>query len=239
MSKIFFSKRIAEPAKMSREEECAFNAFMKKNYKRNFTIAVDDILKKTKIQSSTIVDFGCGAGFFLHAIGDRRRQAHLIGIDQSASMLRDARLFLQTFQHVRLIRRDVTDTSLPSAFADLVVSKDSFHEFEKPIDTLREMFRIVKPGGWIFIQDLRRDMPMRLIRMSLLRQTPFQKIQYASAQASYTCDEMVQYVRRAGARHFKIRIQKLTKEISTAHPELDPVQVRNGFQARWTIWIQK
>ncbi len=90
----------------------------------------------------TVVDLGCGTG--LSTLAWQGRCARVIGIDASEDMLTAARkresgmvTFIKAFSH---------DTGLEAATADAVVCSQSFH-WMNPQDTLKEVDRILKPGG--------------------------------------------------------------------------------------------
>jgi ubiquinone/menaquinone biosynthesis C-methylase UbiE len=50
---------------------------------------------------------------------------------------------------------------------DMIVSNGSLHHWEKPVEVFNEMYRVLKPGGSVFVNDLcenpDRDELMRII----------------------------------------------------------------------------
>jgi ubiquinone/menaquinone biosynthesis C-methylase UbiE len=52
---------------------------------------------------------------------------------------------------------DAVDMHFPDASFDVVVSTLSLHHWSDPLQVLREIKRVLKPGGTAFILDLRRD----------------------------------------------------------------------------------
>lgn len=90
----------------------------------------------------TVIDLGCGTGLSTAVWVDRCK--HVIGIEPNAEMLAVAQTkhnscvsFRQAFSH---------ETGLSDNLADAVICSQSFHWME-PMQTLREVNRILKPNG--------------------------------------------------------------------------------------------
>lgn len=90
----------------------------------------------------TVVDLGCGTGLSTRIWKGRCRR--VIGIDPSGDMLAAARG--KEGEGLSFRQGCGSDTGLPDACADAVVCSQSFHWME-PGPTLREIDRILKPGG--------------------------------------------------------------------------------------------
>ena len=223
---------------MNSEEEKEFNQFMIKNYERVFLPFVDEIIEETKISSGTIVDFGCGIGLLAKAFAEKNKRIHVIGIDSSFGMLREASKICRNFKNIEFVRTDVGNVDLERGIADIVVCKDSFHEFTNPQKALSEMLRIVKPSGWVFLQDLRRDMPLRYLRMALPRKTIFQRLQYYSARGSYTMGEVKKLVSNMKVRKFSIITHNVTSKVRKGYLHIDPRDLRVGFQTRYVAKLR-
>jgi len=80
---------------------------------------------------------------------------------------------------------------------DAVFTNGSLHEWSEPKKTFDEIWRILKPGGRIFISDLRRDMSF-LIRWFLWINTKPKEIRpglITSINAAYIPDELRELVK--------------------------------------------
>lgn len=104
-------------------------------------------------EEMTVADVGTGTGFV--AAGIAPRVEKVIGIDNSPAMLEMARENLRSLgiENVELSTGDITalpleDSSVDAAFANMVL-----HHAKNPAAMLREMARIVRPGGTVAITD--------------------------------------------------------------------------------------
>ncbi|HXJ93868.1 MAG TPA: methyltransferase domain-containing protein [Terriglobia bacterium] len=100
-----------------------------------------------------VLDVACGPGAFTLAAAQRVRFAR--GADLTAAMLRQAR----AFQQERGVKNAFFDCAeaerLPYADGtfDFVTCQFAFHHMPRPQATLREMVRVAKPGGRIYLVD--------------------------------------------------------------------------------------
>lgn len=97
-----------------------------------------------------VLDVGCGTGVLLHALSLAWPEAKLTGIDLSPEMLKVARA---KGLSAALAAGDAESLAFPDDAFDLVVSVSVFHFLRRPGEALREMRRVLVPGGRIVITD--------------------------------------------------------------------------------------
>jgi SAM-dependent methyltransferase len=107
-----------------------------------------------KGQRATILDIGCGTGELAVAISKRLRQARIVGIDASPSMLLWASRHETTDGRIRFLVGDGARLPVPDESVDVVVSTLSLHHWADPPSVLTEIDRVLAPGGCALIYDL-------------------------------------------------------------------------------------
>ena len=101
--------------------------------------------------AARVLDVGCGTGELLMRLRAKYPDAVLAGLDPVAEMLAVARDKLSGKEDLRIGYAD----SLPwaSGSFDVVVSCNMFHYISHPVDALREMARLLRPGGALVLTD--------------------------------------------------------------------------------------
>lgn len=118
-----------------------------------------------------IYDCGCGGTVTLAVLRQQFPDAELVGADLSAGLLKGGHTMSSLLGlNVQLKQEDTCHTSEPDDYYDAAISYAVFHEMDDPaaFDTLKEMFRILAPGGDMIISD---PGPFRAI-------TPYQAVIY-------------------------------------------------------------
>ncbi|MHC4877725.1 MAG: class I SAM-dependent methyltransferase, partial [Planctomycetota bacterium] len=85
--------------------------------------------------------------------------ASVWAVDLAAEMLiRAERNVRDSGMHGRILPEQADAKSLPYAAGefDVVMSNSIIHHIPEPIDSLREMIRVLQPGGLLFVRDLLR-----------------------------------------------------------------------------------
>jgi ubiquinone/menaquinone biosynthesis C-methylase UbiE len=101
------------------------------------------------------LDVGCGTGRLLAAVHEAWPGMRLTGLDLSAPYLGEARRLVGKTARVKLIEGAAEKLPFEDRSLDLVFSSFLMHELPNDVrgDVLREMARVVKPGGLVVIVD--------------------------------------------------------------------------------------
>lgn len=101
-----------------------------------------------------VVDIGCGVGRLTRALAGRA--GHVYGIDVSSEMLELARQHNPELENVEWLHGDGSSLApLPDASVDGCFSHVVFQHIPDPevtLDYIREMGRVLRPGGWALFQ---------------------------------------------------------------------------------------
>jgi SAM-dependent methyltransferase len=99
--------------------------------------------------ADTVVDFGCGGGAMLASLPAGRR----IGVEPNPAARKAA--------EARGLEAHASPTELPDGIADVVISNHALEHTLAPLDELRQLHRVLAPGGrlvlWLPLDDWRRQ----------------------------------------------------------------------------------
>ncbi len=99
-----------------------------------------------------VADVGAGTGFMAAGLAPLVRTVHVL--DGSAAMLEVARRNLARFDNVVFQKADGQSLPLPDESVDVVFANMYLHHCPDPLAAIREMARVLKPGGRLVITDM-------------------------------------------------------------------------------------
>ncbi|WP_435180658.1 methyltransferase domain-containing protein [Halorussus sp. AFM4] len=110
----------------------------------------DEALGLLDIQEGDrVLDVGCGTGFATEGILEHTENVH--GLDQSVHQLEKAWAKLGKHDPVSFYRGDAERLPFRDDSFDVVWSSGSIEYWPDPVATLRDMRRVVKPGGQVLV----------------------------------------------------------------------------------------
>jgi len=101
-----------------------------------------------------ILDIGCGTARLLESAGRRWTGARLTGIDASELMIGEARRKHDGDPRFILLRADASSLPLQDVSFDVVFSTMSFHHWGDQASGVREVARVLRPGGLFVLADV-------------------------------------------------------------------------------------
>lgn len=134
-------------------KEYARNA---RDYDRKWQFYVESTTRETIARlamkpTDRVLDVGCGTGELLSRLAAGFPEARLAGLDPVPEMLALAQAKLPDAADLRI--GWANELPWPDASFDTVVSCNMFHYITHPVDALREMERVLVPGGRLLITD--------------------------------------------------------------------------------------
>jgi len=118
-----------------------------------------------EMPTGALLDVGCGTAVLLDALrGWGMTPERYVGADPSAEMLRDAARRMADGARAAVVCAPAEALPFADGAFDTVVSVSSLHYWPDPKAGLREMRRVLRPGGRIIVADWARDFAtMRLM----------------------------------------------------------------------------
>lgn len=105
---------------------------------------------ESRFTPASVLDIGCGSGRLLRKVHDYWPQAQLSGVDPAQAMLEVAR---QLTPEARFYMGSAEALPLEDASVDLALSTISFHHWQDQAAGVREVARVLRPGGSFLLAD--------------------------------------------------------------------------------------
>ena len=119
------------------------------------------VLEKMRLApTDSVLDVGCGAGWLSRRLAKLVPQGRAVGMDVSDEMIRHARRASADFENLMFVTGEVEEIPWEPNFFSHAISVESSYYWPDPAAGIRDIFRVVKPGGsaWILI-NYYRDNP--------------------------------------------------------------------------------
>ena len=147
------------------QQAATYDKDIKGQHARSLYPALLEKLSHIPFQSA--LDLGCGTGEMLKLILQQDVGKELYGIDLSEKMLHVAKSKLP--EQVKVLLGDSEALPFPDNTFDVVYCNDSFHHYPAPTNVLREVHRVLKPGGTFLMGDCWQPLVGRIIMNFYMR----------------------------------------------------------------------
>ena len=135
------------PAKPSGKAGADMLRYMNKEHS-DLTIWALDLLDYGNTEC--VLDVGCGGGATLRYLNERIPDGHLTGVDYSevsVSLSKELNANLIANGKMEVVSGSVSDLSFKDNTFDKIVTVESFYFWPDPIESLKEVLRVLAPHG--------------------------------------------------------------------------------------------
>ena len=142
---------------MSHKEHAfpASGAWLLDNPIRKLIQPPSELIQKIGItQDQTVVDFGCGPGYFTVELA--KKAGKVIAIDLSVEMLKKVQLKVAKahITNVEFLQSNGTNIQLEDGSVDMILLVTVFHEIGNTATVLKEFAKVLKPNGRLIIMEV-------------------------------------------------------------------------------------
>jgi ubiquinone/menaquinone biosynthesis C-methylase UbiE len=121
---------------------------------QNTLISILDIRENVHM-----LDIGCGTG---RALGQAAKLANgkglFYGVDLSAKMIEKAKENFKEGGNFHFVKSSSESIPLRNDLFEIIISTNSFHHYLNPGKAMNEIYRLLKPGGKVYILDPTADL---------------------------------------------------------------------------------
>lgn len=153
------------------------------------------MLRLARVQpSDRVLEVACGPGFVALLFAERARQ--VVGLDLTEALLDQARQRQRErgLHNLQFVQGDAEHLPFPESTFTIVACHKAFHHFANPQKVLREIHRVLVPGGRLVLGDtLSSDDPHK----SALHNT-IERLRDPSHVTMYGLSELMALLRDAG-----------------------------------------
>lgn len=112
------------------------------------------VLELMRIEpQESILDLGCGSGWLCRRLARLVPEGRVVGIDLSAEMVRRARASSAAYRNLNFLEGAADKIPCRDGAFSKLISIESAYYWPDPGESIREIFRVLAPGGsaWILI----------------------------------------------------------------------------------------
>lgn len=130
-------------------------------------------LKKLDLpEAGKVLDVGCGTGWASRIVARMVPKGEVVGIDFAEGMVQKAKQLTSkdkahNYGNLSFKIADVEDIPYPNDYFDCVMCLESFSWYPNPAVALKEMKRVLKPGGKLYVADGADSWLLRLTMKAL------------------------------------------------------------------------
>ena len=150
-------QRIPEPELMTDDAQC--EAYASADFGVSNQAFVEIVRELIPATATRVLDLGCGPGDVMIRLARACPSLKITAVDGSPAMIQLAQTAIEESglsMTIRAWQGYVPGLPLPVGHFDAVLSKDFLHHLPDPMALWHEVRRLVKPGGFICVMDLRR-----------------------------------------------------------------------------------
>ncbi len=103
---------------------------------------------------SSLLDVGCGSGILIQKLLSLNRDIKLFGLDITPKMVEVAKKKFTNNSNIKIIQGSAIKMPYEDNSFNFVTCASSFHHHPDPLLSVKEMIRVLKPGGKLLILDM-------------------------------------------------------------------------------------
>jgi trans-aconitate 2-methyltransferase len=152
-----------------------------------------------------VLDVGCGDGQLTAELAQSLSQGKVVGVDGSASMISEAK---QSYPEVSFYHSDIAVFDCSERF-DFIYSFRTFHWIKDKVPVIKNLKRLLKPGGTILIQQGSSDYNSLFEAMANVTRGPRWQAHFTQQPETFfpkSAEKMEKILRRAGFVKFEIEV---------------------------------
>lgn len=115
------------------------------------------MLKNLGVEDNKLLlEIGSGPGFYTKILLDNFNNTEIVCLDSDKALLNFACKMLGNDygERVTFIHDNIIESSIPDEYFDIIIARFVFQHLSDPIKALKEIYRILKPGGKVIIIDI-------------------------------------------------------------------------------------
>lgn len=166
----------------TKKSEAAYDKKANK-YTQTFDSKVTEYLKKRAIEKlafengDKVLDVACGIGDLLKRLKEKSL-IDIYGVDISSKMVEESRKNLNGNNNIKV--GNVESIPFDNEMFDSVITTAAFHHFQNPIEAIKDIKRVLKPGGRIIIYDFTLPIVVRQMVNPFIKLSPEGDVKFYS-----------------------------------------------------------
>ena len=178
---------------------------------------------KSGMVSGHVLEIGPGPGYLGLEWLSRTSSTTLTGLEISQDMIDLARRNAAEYrlsERATYVQGTGAKLPFPDGSFDGAITASSLHEWDSPTETLKEIWRVLKPGGRLLVLDFRRDMSPLIKAFLWLVAKPraMRAGLLTSIAAAYTAEELARLLPSSMATSCRVRCSTMGLNVVGTKP---------------------